>query len=73
MHHCESLIGRRPLAVGILKPLITAENATLPLELLTRDKTDKNKANYAKCVTALKSKATAAAASMPLTSQLLLA
>ena len=33
----------------------TAENATLPLELLVRDKTDGNKANYANLVTALQS------------------
>ena len=38
-----------------MQPLTSAENATLPLELLARDKTDKNKANYAKLVGAIKS------------------
>ncbi|KAL1528547.1 hypothetical protein AB1Y20_009890 [Prymnesium parvum] len=39
--------------VGHLEPLKTAENATLPLELLARDKTD-NSANYASLVQAIR-------------------
>ena len=42
-------------AVEYLSALKDAENATLPLELLPRDKTDKNKANYAALVAALRS------------------
>ena len=42
-------------AVSYLEPLKTAENAVLPLELLTRDKTDGNAANYAALVEALRS------------------
>jgi hypothetical protein len=38
-----------------LEPLKTAENATLPLELLRREKTDADKANYAALVSALQS------------------
>ena len=41
--------------VSHLEPLKSAENATLPLELLTRDKTDGNKAHYATLVGALRS------------------
>ena len=40
--------------MGLLQPLVKAENATLPLELHTRDKTDKNKANFAKLIGAIK-------------------
>ena len=46
---------RAPGAVGYLEPMKTAENAVLPLELLTRDKTDKDAGNYAALVAALKS------------------
>ena len=41
--------------VSHLEPLRSAENATLPLELLTRDKTDGNRAHYATLVGALRS------------------
>ena len=44
-----------PLRSQYLSALKDAENATLPLELLPRDKTDKNKANYAALVAALRS------------------
>ena len=37
-----------------LEPLLNAENATLPLELLTRDKTDGNHGNFAVLVGALR-------------------
>lgn len=36
-----------------LEPLSRAENATLPIELLTRDKTDANRANYTALIAAL--------------------
>ena len=39
----------------MLEPLKTAENATLPLELLTRNKTDMNKGNYETLLGAIKS------------------
>ena len=41
--------------VSYLEPMKTAENAVLPLELHIRDKTDKDAANYAALVAALKS------------------
>lgn len=40
--------------VSYLEPMKTAENAVLPLELHIRDKTDKDAANYAALVGALK-------------------
>ena len=44
-------------AVAYLQPLINAENATLPLELLVSEKkaADKNKARYEQLVGAIKS------------------
>ena len=39
--------------VSYLEPMKTAENAVVPLELLTRDKTDKDAANYAALLAAL--------------------
>ena len=39
----------------LLNPLKAAENATLPLELHVKDKTDKNKANYEVLIKAIKS------------------
>jgi nucleosome binding factor SPN SPT16 subunit len=40
---------------ALLAPLKTAENATLPLEVHVKDKADKNKANYAILIKAIKS------------------
>jgi len=41
--------------VALLNPLKAAEDATLPLELHVKDKTDKNKANYATLIDAIRS------------------
>eukprot|EP00965_Chrysotila_dentata_P108551 3585956-Pleurochrysis_carterae.AAC.1 len=40
--------------VGLMEPLRSAKNATVPLELLVHDKAD-NSANYAKLIEAVKS------------------
>jgi nucleosome binding factor SPN SPT16 subunit len=40
---------------ALLTPLKTAENATLPLEVHVKEKADKNKANYATLIKAIKS------------------
>ena len=46
-----------PCTVQYLQPLINAENATLPLELLASEKkaADKNKGRYQQLVSAIKS------------------
>jgi len=39
---------------ALLEPLRSAENATLPLDLIVKDKTDKNKANHAKLIAGIR-------------------